>query len=231
MQDTCNRMLTICLCFILSGLVSSCSGSQPTHSLPDIDESLALMTRLEAADFSLVTGNPDIVALSREYLAGEGILPNPWPVEFAGAELEIPDILSASAVGIPHTTGRTSVVYLFPEPGFPEYGELVPIAVAHYHIDEPEVNLVILLAAFQSDPGGSESGIGVRSVNTGGVEMSAPFALALKPEDLAGKFFYDEFMSGSETQRVAARKSWDQGILLLTRIRSDAVVSTYLPWY
>ena len=75
----------------------------------------------------------------------------------------------------------------------------------------------MLLVAFQSDPKGSLSGIGVKSMDTTGSELSAPFALDVGADELKGKFFYDQFIAGPQPQAIAARSDWDRGFMLLTK--------------
>jgi hypothetical protein len=223
-------ILPFCVGILIVSAIS-CNRALAVHDLPELDQSLALMTRLESADFSLVTSNPEAVAISLSVFSSEIILPDSWPVEFAGIDVDVPPINPSTAIGISHTNGRDTVVYPMANPPAPKYGDLIPIVIAHYYIPEPRMDLVLLLLAFQSDPGESASGIGIRAVGPDGTEISAPFALALTPEDLSGRFFYDDFIAGTETQRVAAREAWDQGVLLLTRLGPETILSTYVAWY
>ena len=212
-------------------LLTGCSGSTGEHGWSDIDRAVELEARLAEADFSLVESNPEAVRVSWEKLKEEEALPEPWLLEFAGASVHVPQANSDTAVGIVHADGRLSVLYPFPDPAVPTYGEIFPLAIAHYMVPDAEVQVVLLLVCFQGDPQGGLAGVGVRSVSRHGRETGAPFALAVRPEELAGKFFYDEFGSMSQVHAVASRADWDRGVLLITRLAPDAVLSTYLPWY
>ncbi len=219
------------LLLMLALLAASCNPSTGPVDNPVEDESLKLMTRLEMADFSLVTSDAEAVAVSLSVLSNDLQLPDPWSLEFSGGELSLPELDPGNAYGISHPNGRASVIYTFPASAVPTYEQIVPVAVAHYRIGEAGTDLILLLVAFQSDPGGSNTGVGVLSLNTDGLEMSAPFALALTHDELSGRFFYDDFLSGDSDTALAGRPEWDQGVLILTRLGEEVVLSTYLPWY
>jgi hypothetical protein len=228
---------TLSLLVLVAMSQAGCMHRVTEHTLPELNTGLELEARLEAVNFSIVESDLDAVAVSWSALEHGEDLPRSWPVEFAGTEVELPPIDPDEGVGIAHTDGRVTAVYPMPEPRLPAYGEVLPLAVAHYHIPDRAqdargtgLDIVLLMVCFQADPSGSLAGIGVRSVGVDGVEISAPFAVALRPEQLRGKFFYDEFIAGGEKQQVAARPSWDRGFLLLTRPTEDVVLSTYLPW-
>ncbi len=213
--------------------MTGCDRKSGNVGVPELEKTMQLKTRLESADFQLVASDDEAVAKSWAALGEGSAIPQSWKLDFGGVEVSVPHIDPADAIGIAHTSGRITAVYPMRNPPLPKYGagEIVPIAVAHYMIPDPRLDIILLLVCFQSDPKGSNQGIGVKSVNTQGVEVSAPFALALKPEELSGMFFYDEFISGSDVQRVAARNDWDQGFLLLTLLGPDVILSTYVPWY
>jgi len=222
--------------FALAAIVSlqfacGCTRSAPEHDFPEIYTSLDLETRLTGVDFSLVESNGDAVAESWRTLDEGDAIPETWELDFSRSRISPPTVDPSGAIGLEHSNGRLSVIYPFPDLEVPQYGGIVPLAVAHYRIPENNLDIILLLVCFQADPDGSLAGIGVRSVDTVGYGLSAPFALALKPEDLAGKFFYDEFLEGSAMQRVAARSEWDQGIMLVSRLSQDVILSTYVPWY
>lgn len=221
--------VVVAVCLLLS--ILGCSRSTGEHGWTDIDRAVELEARLSEADFSLLESDPEAVRLSWERLQESGELPRQWQLEFAGAALSVPPVDPEGAIGMFHSDGRLSVVYPFDDATLPSYGEIVPLAVAHYFVPETDVQVVLLLVCFQSDPKEGHAGIGVRSVAVDGREMSAPFALAVKPEELAGKFFYDQFFSMSEKHAVASRAEWNRGFLLITQLAPDAVLSTYLPWY
>jgi len=225
------RVLVVGTIFAVA--LTGCDRKPGNVGVSELEKTMQLKTRLEAADFRLVASDDEAVAKSWEALGEGSAIPQSWKLDFAGVEVAVPRIDPADAIGIAHTNGRITAVYPMPNPPMPKYGtgEIVPIAVAYYMIPEPRLDIILLLVCFQYDPKGSNQGIGVKSVNMEGVEVSAPFALALKPEELSGMFFYDEFISGSDVQRVAARKDWDQGFLLLTMLGADVILSTYVPWY
>ena len=208
-----------------------CARRPVQSSLPEVNAKLELEARLSGANFSIVQSDLDAVQASWEALTQSTALPDPWPIQFAGTQVEIPPLDPGNAVGIDHTDGRRTVVYLFPDASKPPYGQFSPLAVAHYMIPEPKTDIVLLLVCFQSDSQRAMAGLGVRSLDPAGEETSAPFALAAGPSDLAGKFFYDEFIESSKREAVAARSEWDRGFLLLTRFDPDTILSTYLPWY
>ena len=224
-----SRLVPAAVLLFLIG--SGCSPRPRPTTLEEANRELELETRLTGAAFSIVQSEPEAVMESYEALTGSAVIPEMWPLEFAGTSVEMPGIDPSTAIGIAGKSGRSMVVYPFPDVSMPEYGKIVPLAVAQYTIPEPEVQLVLLLICFQSDPEGSINGLSVRSVDTSGIETSAPFALATGPEELRGKFFYDEFLAGSEQQAVAANPGWDRGFMLLTRFTSDVILSTFLPWY
>ncbi len=231
MRCSTKRIPVILACFIIVTILTACPGRTPEYNVSQLEETLQLETRLEASEFSLMQSNEEAVAISWEMLDEGDILPASWHLEFAGEDIAIWNIDPGHAVGIMHPNGRVTTVYPVTEPITLEFGEIEPVCVAHYYIPEPRLDIILLLVCFQSDPDGSNAGVGVKSINIDGIEISAPFALALRQEDLSGLFFYDEFISGAEGQRVAAREEWDQGFLLLTRIGPEAILSTYLPWY
>jgi hypothetical protein len=231
MREILSRFASIVIAVAALMQVTACPSGNGHVGNPVEDESLGLMTRLESVDFDLVSSDPEAVAVSWEALEQGQVLPDPWPLELSGGSESIPPPDPDQAFGITHSNGRRSVIYMLPGISDPSYEQIVPLAVAHYYIPEPRQDIILLLTAFQTDPSESLQGIGVISVNTDGLEMSAPFALALKPEDLSGRFFYDEFVSGDSATGLAGRPEWDQGVLLLVRLREDAVLSVYLPWY
>ena len=219
------------IALIMLVLSASCAKRSQEHTWSELNLALELETRLREVDFSLVESDMGAVERSRGSLERSGMIPNPWPIRFAGEELPVSLVDALEATGITHENGRLTVIYPMPEPRVPGYGELVPIAIAHYFVPSPRLDIVLLLVCFQADPDGSLAGIGVRSVGTDGVEISAPFALALAPGELPEGFFYGEFMGSGKDQMVAARGTWDRGFLLISRLSEDAILSTYLPWY
>lgn len=212
-------------------IVYGCSPRPQPTALEEADRDLELETRLRGAAFSIVESEPEVVMESYEALTASGVLPEMWPLEFSGTSIEIPAIDRSTAIGIKNRTGRLTVVYPFPDLVMPKYGKIVPLAVAHYMVPDKRLQIVLLLVCFQSDPQDSMSGLSVRSVDESGVETSAPFALATDPGELRGKFFYDEFLSGSKQQVVAANPNWDRGFMLLTQFNPEVILSTFLPWY
>jgi len=220
-------LAAVTLLFIACG----CNGDMKEHDFPEIYTSLDLETRLQGVDFSLVETNRDAVMRSWEELDEGRAVPETWELAFSGSSIALPPVDPEEAIGILHSNGRSSVIYPMPDPDVPEYGEIMPLAVAHYRIPQNDLDIVLLLVCFQADPDGSLEGIGVRSVDRDGTGLSAPFALALRPGDLEGKFFYDEFIAGTSEQGVAARVEWDQGIMLVSRLSKDVILSTYVPWY
>ena len=208
-----------------------CGREKQTQVLPEANRVMELEARLTSSEFSLLQSDREAVKESMQVLATSVVIPDLWQIDFASTEVKVPKLNPENAVGIKHTSGRISAVYLFDDVKMPGYGEFVPLALAHYLVPEPRLDVILLLVCFQSSPDGALTGIGVRSLDMEGVETSAPFALALDVSELQGKFFYDEFISGSAQQAVAGRASWDRGFLLLTRLSDFAVLSTYLPWY
>ena len=226
---------------IILGLVMApaCQRDAQVAPLPQMDTGLQLDQRLAGVNFSIVQSDLQAVRTGFERLNESTVLPEQWPIDFASTQVEIPDVNPLTdggvdpsrAVGISHTDGRTTVVYLFPDISAPAYGQFCPLAVAQYVVPEVNMNLVFLLVCFQSDPNGAIEGLGARAIDPSGQEISAPFSLATSPGNLRGKFFYDEFISSSDRQAVAARSDWDRGFMLLSRLGPDIILSTYLPWY
>jgi len=212
-------------------VISGCVKPAQEQGLPDLNRDLELEIRLTAADFSIIESYSEVVDASYASLLEKFTIPETVRLEFAGKDVGIPEISPGNAVGMGLTNGRSMVVYLFDIAHRPGYGEIVPLALSHYRVPSVDLDIVLILVCFQYDTEGSNVGIGVRSVNLEGVETSAPFAVALAPDELAGKFFYDEFINGGMEQAVAGREDWDQGYLMLTRLDEETIVSTYLPWY
>ena len=224
------KILLMCL-ILMTVLVCGCPSSVDEHGLADLNMELELENRLTVADFSIIESDSDVVDESYSALMENVEIPVGIEVEFAGKDVGIPPISPDRAIGMQLTNGRSMVVYLFDDMQRPMYGEIRPLALSHYMIPSADLELVLLLVCFQYDTGESNVGIGVRSLNLEGTEMSAPFAVAVSPDELAGKFFYDGFIEGGDEQAVAGRDDWDQGFLLLTRLDDETVLSTYLPWY
>jgi hypothetical protein len=221
-------IVLICVSFVC---VTACGSKSSSKVLPQVDPKLELDKRLTGVDFSLLQSNRDAVDTSWNSLSHSTVIPENWPVNFAGSSVKVPKIDPSHAVGIKHADGRITAVYPFPDSKIPEYGKFQPLALAHYMVPETRLDIVLLLVCFQSDPENSLSGLAVRSLDLQGVETSVPFAIAAKADELRGKFFYDQFLAGSENQAVAGRAEWDRGFLLLTRFDANTVLSTYLTWY
>jgi hypothetical protein len=226
------RRLIIYIVLLCAGLAPiSCTQKTDDKTLPKVDPKLELDQRLTGADFSLIQSDPGAVEVSRRALTQSTVLPEQWPIEFANTKVAVPSIDAARAVGIRHDDGRSTVVYLFPDVELPAYSKFEPLALAHYMIPAEGVNIVLLIVSFQSDSQGSLAGIAVRSLDPDGIETGVPFAIAAKSDELKGKFFYDQFLSGPDNQAIAGRPAWDRGFMLLTRYNPDTVLSTYLAWY
>jgi len=231
MQSIAGRNIVIIAAAMAIFMCLGCAKPSREHGLADLNKDLELEARLSAANFALVSSDAGAVAESHSILIKNHNIPDTVPLEFAGKDVTVPGISTDDAVGMHITNGRLMSVYMFDVPHRPGYGEIIPLALAHYVIPSTGLEFVLLLVCFQYDTEGSNLGIGVRSVSLDGVETSAPFAIALKPEELAGKFFYDDFVGSGEVQAVAGRDDWDQGFLLLTRLDEGTILSTYLPWY
>jgi hypothetical protein len=223
--------MQILLVLVLLFFSQACGSKQQQKELPQVDPKLELETRLKGVDFSIVQSDSDAVHRGREAIARSVALPEPWPIDFAGTQIHVPSIDSARPVGLDHSDGRFTVAYLFPDIKPPKYGEFAPLAIAQYIVPEGQLDIVVLIVCFQSDPQGSLSGLGVKTLDTSGWELSAPFALAVGSNELKGKFFYDEFLAGGDRQAIAGRPDWDRGFMLLTRLDDKSVLSTYAPWY
>ncbi len=231
----CRKLSAVLILYAaLMALGISCDiGDRELHggeAIEEVELQEILDRRLNRMDFSLVEDDPEASELSREILDNEIDIPNQWPKQFAGDRVAVQSPEQMRTLGILHDDGRSTCVYLLPEPRLPAYGELVPLAIAHYHIPDPNLDIVLLLVCFQSDPQEKLSGIGVRSIDPEGREVSTPFAVALKPEYLAGRELYDEFLSGEEVQAVGAHTGWSRGFLLLSRVAPDVILSAYLHW-
>jgi len=219
------------VCPLVLLLISSCGGTGEEHSFSDLDAKLQLEARLQESEFDIITSSEQAVEMSWSIIGTEGIIPDTWHLDFSGSDITIPDISPESCTGILHPNGRVTAVYTFPDPQPPPYGELVPIAIAHYMVTEPELDILLLIVAFQADPDNNPAGIGVRTVDTDGYDLSAPFSIALDESELAGMFFYDEYIESDAVHSMAARTDWDRGFLLLTRLNDSIILSTYVPWY
>ena len=231
MRSIGGRNIGIFVSVMAISICLGCAKPSREHGLKDLNRDLELEVRLSAANFELVSSDAGAVSESYSILTDNRNIPDTVPLEFAGKDVTVPAISTDNAVGMHMTNGRLMSVYMFDIPHRPGYGEIIPLALAHYAIPSNGLEFTLLLVCFQYDTEGSNLGIGVRSVSLDGVETSAPFAVALKPEELAGKFFYDDFIGSGEVQAVAGRDDWDQGFLLLTRLDDETILSTYLPWY
>ena len=216
-------------------MLISCTGNRTdehgTEGIDRVDLQERINRRLETLDFSLVESDAEVVLQSREILEANAGIPNHWSLRFAGKTVDVPSLDESTPVGVAHDAGRFTCVYLLPDARMPEYTELLPLAVAHYHIPEPQVDIVLLLVCFQADPKGELWGIGVRSVDIEGWDTSSPFAVAVKQDMLTEREIYNEFLPSDHSQAVGARSGWNQGFLLLTKLTDDVVLSSYLPWY
>ncbi len=231
MQETGLKILVTGSLIIGLVIAIGCQQDGQEREMPDFNKELELDARLEMSGFSLVHNDRDAVDASWTVLDGGNIIPDLLEVEFAGEGVRISKPDPSEAIGISHTNGRLSVVYPLDSSEFPTFGDLVPIAMAHYVIPENETDILLLMLSFQVDKDESNIGVGLKTINMEGKEMSAPFAVAMEPEKLSGKFFFDEFLAGDQTHDVAARNEWDQGILLITKLSGTSILSTYLPWY
>jgi hypothetical protein len=225
------HLVPILLLLLSIFVLPACGNKSGSKVLSQVDPKLELDKRLTGVNFSLIKSDRSAVDTSWDYISHSAVLPESWPVGFAGSSVQVPEPDKSSAFGIRHPDGRITAVFPFADVSVPEYGKFEPLAIANYCIPETDVRIILLLVCFQSDPGNSLSGLAVRSLDPQGVETSVPFALAVRSSELRGKFFYDEFIDGKENKAVAGRADWDRGFLLLTRLNADTVLSTYLTWY
>lgn len=221
-------LLILAICCVL---VSGCDHAPREMTISRLDVLMDFETRLSEANFILVESDTNAVTRSWEALEMGGRIPETWFVGFAGNQVTIPSPDPATAYGISHSDGRTTVVYLLGEPYYPEYGDFIPLAVAHYIVPQGDFDIILLVICYQTDPKGSMLGIGARTINPDGEDLSAPFAIAMNLDELLGKFFYDDFLESGEAQAVCERFESNQSFLLLTRLNDDSILSTYVPWY
>lgn len=208
----------------------SCSRQPENYNWEEINSVLDLETRLEDSSLEITEADPDAILMSRELISGMD-LPSEWPIQFASREVQVPDIDFESGLGIVHTDSHITVVYPFEDFIMPGYSQFRPLGIAHYIIPSNDLDILVLLVCFQTDPDGSPEGLMLRSLDIEGRETSAPFAVTLPSGELAGRFFYDEFIESGRKFSLAANSGWSRGFLLLTRLDGDFILSTYLPWY
>lgn len=216
---------------ILVLMFVSCAEKTPTVSLDSLDKSMELSLRLEESEFSILDSEIPAVEYSYSVLNSGEDLSGTWYIEFAGKEVDVAAIDKGASWGLVYENQRRTAIYENDKFEVPAYGEIEPLAITHYIIPENEISVVLMLVCFQTDPTNDPRGLSVRSVDREGMETSAPFAVALNISELHGLMFYDEFIESGEKYAVAARKDWDRGCLLLTKISGETVLSTYLPWY
>ena len=125
--------------------LSSCDRNAREHNWPELNTALELEIRLGEVDFSLQESDADIVNRSREILNGGDALPELWEIDFAGTETPLPAFDTGDAVGIRHPNGRFTAVYPMPDVTLPVYGEIEPIAVAHYFIPQPRLDIMVVI--------------------------------------------------------------------------------------
>lgn len=212
-------------------LVSGCDHAPREMTISRLDVLMDFETRLSEANFILVESDSSAVTRSWETLEMGGRIPETWFIGFVGNQVTIPSPDPVTAYGISHSDGRTTVVYPLGEPHYPEYGEILPLAVAHYIVPQGDFDIILLVICYQADPKGSMLGIGARTISPDGEDLSAPFAIAMNPGELQGKFFYDDFLDSGEAQAICERFESNQCFLLLTRLNDDSILSTYVPWY
>lgn len=219
--------------FVIGALLifCGCVEKDQESSISEVNRALELDKRLTSADFSIIKSEPEVVKIAMEMMTQSVVIPEQWRIEFAGQTLDLPDIEQTVAQGYKHDDGRMTIVYMFQGVKVPDYGKFIPLAIAQYIVPEKNLQIVLLLVCFQSDPEGGLSGISVRSLDISGVETAAPFALAANCEDLKGKFFYNEFLDSADEQRIAGRSGWNRGFLLLSKLSKEVILSTYLSWY
>ena len=211
--------------------LTGCRAESGEMTISRLDMMMDFETRLTEADFVLVESDTAAVAQSWEALESGGRIPATWEPDFAGIEVAVPSPDPLTAYGISHSDGRITVVYPVGEPEIPDYGEIIPLAVAHYIVPDKSLEIILLVLCLQADPEGSMMGVGARTVNPDGEDLSAPFAIAMSRDELQGKFFYDDFINGLESQAVCERSGSNQSFLLLTRLEEGTILSTYVPWY
>jgi hypothetical protein len=222
------------LSFILSMFVifsCGCRHDNGEMTVSRLDMMMDFETRLNDANFVLVNSDNSAVNASWGMLESGARIPQQWSVDFSGTEITVPSPDPETAFGITHEDGRITVVYPVGQQGYPEYGNIIPLAVAHYLIPNKNLEIILLIVCFQSDSKGSMAGIGSRTVGINGEDLSAPFAIAMSREELQGKFFYDDFLDGGRVQAVCERSGSDQSFLLLTKLNEGTILSTYVPWY
>ncbi|MCX6646098.1 MAG: hypothetical protein NTY09_07060 [bacterium] len=229
MSRSLYRISIILSMFVI--LSCGCRHDNGEMTVSHLDMMMDFETRLTDANFVLVDSDNAAVSESWEKLESGARIPEKWGADFSGTEIAVPSCDPETAFGITHEDGRITVVYPVGQPGYPEYGNIIPLAVAHYLIPNKNLEILLLVVCFQSDPKGSMSGIGARTVNINGEDLSAPFAIAMSREELQGKFFYDDFINGGKVQAVCERSVSDQSFLLLTRLNEGTILSTYVPWY
>jgi len=210
-------------------LAAACSTGSRDVSFEELDRTLELKSRLDESNFEILKSDPFAVEASFRILSSENSVPSTWHVDFAGTDIDLSELKPEDGMGISHASGRISSVYAFSEFIAPKYGQFAPVAVAHYVIPENGLDIVLLIVCFQTDPDENPSGLSVRSLD--GIETSAPFAVAIDTSELKGLYFYDEYIDSGEKFSIAGRPDWDRGVLLLTRLDEDTVLSIYLPWY
>ena len=213
------------------GGISGCRQDTGELTISRLDMMMDFETRLTDANFVIVESDESAVSTSWDRLGSGSRIPSSWEVDFSGTEISVPPPNPETAFGITHNDGRITVVYPVGEALYPDYGEIIPLAVAHYIIPSKDLEIILLVVCFQADPEGSMAGIGARTVNPDGEDLSAPFAIAMSNEELSGKFFYDEFINGGKDQAVCERSGSNQSFLLLTRLSDETILSTYVPWY
>ena len=123
------RILVLCL---LVFLLQACGNPTPQKELPKVNPELDLNTRLTGVNFPLIQTDPTAVLAGIDALSRSVALPEPWPLQFAGAQVHVPPIASARQVGISHPDGRKTIVYMFPDVKSPGFGQFEPLARSIY---------------------------------------------------------------------------------------------------